>query len=549
MLDRISIRNYIIIESQEIAFSDGLNIITGDTGAGKSIILEGLTLVLGARAESGVLLDPSKKAVIEAIFTHYPKDVDRLLSENDVDLGDEIIMRREILPSGKSRAFVNDTPVRLDFMRTISGALIDLHQQFETLEIQHRDMQFEVLDAFAGTTGQVKTYGSLYAKHSALRSRVNRLTDERAKAHQERDYIEYQMSEISEVMPEKGQMAEWEETYNIQEHAEDIRNSLMSAIDILRDSDRAIIDTVGQLASSLGVYKSQDVQSLSERLISTAAELEDIVGEMSTLESRFEADPQLKAELEEKLDAIRKLFFKHGLKTEEALIELADSFQAKLDGWEEISSDLESAIQELDQTLYALKQSAATLHDTREEYAPLLAGEVSDMLSELEMKNARFRIDVQATDEINERGSDLLDFMFAANKGSEFEPVGKVASGGELSRLSLCIKSVVCKKMQLPSMVFDEIDAGVSGQVALKMGEMLRQLAADQQVIMITHSPQIAANARLHLRVEKYDTSDRSYARVAKLDEEQRILEVAKMLSGDPPTQAAIMNAKELIIQ
>ena len=549
MLERISIRNYVIIESQEVNFSTGLNIITGDTGAGKSIILDALTLVLGARAESRVLLDNSRKAVIEVTFINYPKSLDTALSENDCDIGDEIIMRREILPSGKSRAFVNDTPVRLEFMRSISSSLIDLHQQFETLEIQQRDMQYSVLDAYAYITDKVATYRNLYAKYGALSARINRLTEERNRAAKERDYVEYQLNELMEAMPEPGQLQQWEETFSLQENAVEIQGTLLATISALRDDDRAVIDVLNHMASSLSGFGIQGVDEIVERLSSSVAELEDIVSEMSLLESKLDPDPILKAELQEKIDAVSRLLLKHSLRSEQELRELADSFTERLEGWQEVSTDLDKAIAEKDQTLTDLKELGAMLYETRSKFAPVLSEEVSTMLTDLEMKNARFVVDVETTDDINERGSDILNFRFAANKGSSLEPIGKVASGGELSRLSLCIKSVVSKKMQLPSMVFDEIDAGVSGQVALKMGALLKQLSADQQVIMITHSPQIAANACLHLKVEKYDTATHSVARVSELDKEQRIHEVAKMLSGDPPTEAAILNAKELIIQ
>ena len=372
MLERISIRNYVIIESQEIVFSGGLNIITGDTGAGKSIILDALTLVLGSRAESRVLLNPEKKAVVEATFANYPKQLDRVLSEHDVDLSNEIIMRREILPSGKSRAFVNDTPVRLDFMRSISGYLIDLHQQFETLEIQQRDLQYDVLDAYAGLQNQVRNYRDLFSKHSALSARVNRLTEERARAAQERDYVEYQLTELNEFLPQPGELQEWEDVFSLQSNAEEIRNLLMSTTAALRDDDRAIIDVLKHFATSLNDYSAREVSALGDRIHSVATELEDVAADMAALESNFDPDPELKAELEEKIDGVRRLFLKHGIQTEQELIDLAESFQQRLDGWEEIGADLDKAIAERDQTLNDLKELGTILYQARTKYAPPL---------------------------------------------------------------------------------------------------------------------------------------------------------------------------------
>ncbi len=549
MLDRLYIQNYAIIESQEIEFSGGLNVITGETGAGKSIMLGALALVLGARAESRVLFDTSKKAIVEAQFGNYPKALDQLLAQNDVDISDEVIMRREILPSGKSRAFVNDTPVRLDFMRLISSKLIDLHQQFESLEIQESAMQFEILDGFSELEPQIKTYKALYTKNLALNAKVVRLTTDRAKAIQEKDYIEFQLNELTTVMPEEGQIEKWEAEYEMQDNAEIIQASLFEGNHVINESENSIINAIRRIIGSLAEIsqKSKDLLSLGNRLESVTFELEDISGEMLAISTQVEPNPSLKNELEDKLDAVRRLMLKHNVQSGEALQAIANEFQNTLDNWEALSSDLDRAIAERDHTKAELRTLASDISTIRIKNSIPFARETNDMLIELEMKNARFEIRVIDTGELNSIGSDSVDYLFSSNLGVELQPVNKVASGGELSRLSLCIKSVVCQKMKLPTMIFDEIDTGVSGQVALKMGQLLKHLATDQQVIMITHSPQIAAHGNRHLRVSKHDLTERSVAKIYLLEESERVYEIAKMLSGDPPTEAAVMNAKELI--
>jgi DNA repair protein RecN (Recombination protein N) len=549
MLDRLYIQNYAIIEHQEIEFSGGLNIITGETGAGKSIMLGALALVLGARAESRALFDTSKKAIVEAQFGYYPKSLDRLLVQQDVDISDEIIMRREILPSGKSRAFINDTPVRLDFMRVVSSKLIDLHQQFESLEIQESAMQFEILDGFSELEPLILSYRALYSKHQALNAKVVRLEEERVRALQEKDYVEFQLNELLAALPEDGQFEKWEAEYVLQDNAEQIQASLFEGMHTIRESESSVVDIIRRIALSLSdvSQSSKKLETLVNRLESVTFELEDISTEMSSISAEVEPNPALKSELEEKIDAVRRLMLKHNTRSAEELNILANGLQDKLDNWQALNTDLEKGIAERSQTHSELLTIASEISHIRNENAIPFAREVNTMLLDLEMKNARFEVEVTDTSQLHTTGSDSVEFLFSSNLGADLQPVGKVASGGELSRLSLCIKSVVCQKMKLPTMIFDEIDTGVSGQVALKMGQLLRLLATDQQVIMITHSPQIAAHGQRHLKVSKRDLTERSIAEINLLEPSERVYEIAKMLSGDPPTDAAVTNAQELI--
>ncbi len=552
MLTRLYIRNFVIIDEQDIEFGDGLNIITGETGAGKSILLGALGLVLGNRADKKVLRDTSTKAIIEVTFQEYPSSLDEQLADADVDVGsDELIMRRELLPSGKSRAFINDTPVRLEFLRNVGYTLVDLHQQFQTLEIQEQPMQFRMLDAYSGIAPEVKDYGKLYMKLVALREKVRRLESDRARSIQEKDYIEFQLDELVQALPEEGQYQEWSNEFSLLENAVDIQEAIAESMEQLRENEHALISSLRQLAVRIGRVgdRHDPLNAISTRIESTAVELEDIASELSAVGDRIDPDPQRKVELEERLDLIHKLFLKHNVQSEEELLVLRSSLEEKVKGWHAVSDDLDKALQERDYTESQLQELATKISDQRQASAQRFAVEVNEMLKGLEMKNSRFEVRVERSDNLGKHGIDDVQFLFAANKGGQLEPVGKVASGGELSRLSLCIKSVVCKTMHLPTMIFDEIDSGVSGQVALRMGALLRELAEGQQVIMITHSPQIASRAARHLKVSKNDRAEMTTAYVSPLESQERIEEIAKMLSGDPPTEAAVLNARELINQ
>ena len=551
MLTRLRIQNFVIIDEQEILFTQGLNIVTGETGAGKSIMLGALSLVLGTRAESRVLRDMSAKAVIEATFENYPDFLDQRFADADVDISTDLIMRREILPSGKSRAFINDTPVRLEFMRSVGHVLVDLHQQFQTLEIQEQSMQFKMLDAYAGVELDMLNYTEQYRKLGVLKEKVSKLETERTRSIQERDYIEYQLEELTSVLPNEDVFNEWEEEFKLLENAESIQSVVAEGLHTIRDIDSSIINVLRNLSFKLeSAGKSvESIASMAQRIDGAAVELEDVATELADLADKIEPDPQRKEELEMQLDAVQKLYLKHNVQSINELVAIMEALDARIKGWQAVSDDLELAIKERDYTTEVLLKTGSAISTKRKDKAVAFASEVNTMLRGLEMKNARFEVAVENTGEVSRYGLDKVDYLFAANKGSSLEPVGKVASGGELSRLSLCIKSVVCQTMQLPTMIFDEIDSGVSGQVALKMGDLLKELADEQQVIMITHSPQIAAKATRHLKVSKRDQQETTIADITVLEPTQRVEEIAKMLSGDPPTDAAVLNAQELINQ
>ncbi|MDX1479466.1 MAG: DNA repair protein RecN [Saprospiraceae bacterium] len=548
MLHRLLIQNYAIIQRQEITFDAGLSIITGETGAGKSILLGALSLVMGQRADSKVLYDKDRKAIVEATFVEYPDDLHDVLAEHELDQMEQMILRREILPSGKSRAFVNDTPVRLDVMQRLSSRLVDLHQQFESLEIQEATMQYQILDAFAGLTDKVAAYRAMYQTYQALNQKIDRLVEERRQSLQQRDYLTFQLEELNNAAVEPGQLEEWESDYRMLANASEIKGALSEAAGVLDGSDGAVTDRLRAVINTLRPHASDPrLQELTDRLVSLSVEAADLSQELFRQEEAIDPDPGQLATLESRIDTVRRLMMKHGVNTDEELAEVREAFSRQLADWEALGDDLQQTEHERDQTLERLKELAGEISAARHAQGTALSKVVIQLLRDLEMKHAVLNIDITPLDKPGPQGMDHVEFLFSANLGAEQLPIKKVASGGELSRLSLCIKSVVSRKMELPTLIFDEIDTGVSGQVALKMGKLLHDLSEAHQVIMITHSPQIASRAHDHFLVKKSDHQQRSIAEVIRLDQQGRILEIAKMLSGDPPTEAAVLNAKELI--
>ncbi|MDX1407767.1 MAG: AAA family ATPase, partial [Saprospiraceae bacterium] len=485
MLHRLFIQNYAIIEQQEIAFEAGLSIITGETGAGKSILLGALSLVMGQRADSKVLYHKEQKAVVEATFVDYPPALHSVLEAHDLDILDSMILRREILPSGKSRAFVNDTPVRLDLMQIVSGSLVDLHQQFESLEIQESSMQYEILDAFAGISDNVLAYRKTYRAYLDLNQRISQLEEQRRQAMQQRDYLEFQFEELQSANLEAGQLEEWESEYHLLSNATEIKRILSEGAEVLNGAESSVVDQLRLLVNALEPHLHEDsLRDIAGRMRSLSIEAEDLSQEMHRGLQAIDPDPAQQHALETRIDTVRRLMMKHGVTTDAELVDLQTSLAGQLEESDALDQDLEHAVKERDETLSALSVMAHEISQQRTTHAGELGQVVMDLLHDLEMKHAVLRVEVTPLDAPAMLGMDQVEFLFSANLGAEQMPIKKVASGGELSRLSLCIKSVVSQKMQLPTLIFDEIDTGVSGQVALKMGQLLHALAANHQVIM-----------------------------------------------------------------
>jgi DNA repair protein RecN (Recombination protein N) len=548
MLKSLSISNYVIITRTEMMFTPDLNMITGETGAGKSIILGALGLVLGRRADLQALFDPEQKAVIEAIFSDPDKQVELLLVASEIDPDPEVILRREISPTGRSRAFVNDTPVTLEVMSEIGSALVDIHQQFDTLELQQTREQYQILDAFCQIQVESAQYQREFATYTQLRIKLEELRKRQAEALKEKDYLTFQLSEFEHLPLEPGGLAEMESEFQLQSGAVEIQRSLHEVVEIL-DGEESLTNAIVQQVRTL-TKLAQGTTRLTqfiERLQDLLDQSQDLGTELRHFAEELEPNPVRLQELEDKMNVINRVMLKHGAADEAELLQIRTQLESQLQTWSNLDDTIAGHEAELKRLAQSLGTQAKHISKARKSGAPKLSDLVSGALHDLSMKHAKLEIQVASSKTIHALGVDDIDFLFAPNLGSEPKPVKKIASGGELSRLNLCLKSAVSDQMQLPTLVFDEIDAGVSGDVAMRMGHKLKALSTRHQVIMITHSPQIAARAGHHLQVTKSDVDGRSIAIVKSLKKAERITEIAKMLSSDPPTKAAIQNAKTLI--
>ncbi|HYH14126.1 MAG TPA: DNA repair protein RecN [Flavisolibacter sp.] len=551
MLSRLSIQNYAIIDELDVDFSSNLNIITGETGAGKSIILGALGLILGQRADSGSLKNREKKCIVEGIFKNELLDehVITFLKEQELDIQDELVVRREIAPNGKSRAFVNDTPVNLSQLNQLSSLLVDLHQQFDTLEIGESDFQREVLDALAGTFPILKTYRQLYAKVQSTRHRLETLRDQKNQFNKEFDYHQFQFSELDEAGFKENELEDLEQELKTQTNAEGIRLALGKAYHCLEESEDPIIRQLKSIVNGLQPYTDlhADIPSLIQRLQSAYIELQDIADETDRISNHISADPAVIEKINERLSLGYKLFKKHGVKTTEELLIIKGQLEEKLQAVLNIDDEIVSVEKEFAQLIKQAEDMAANISKARQAQVISLEKIVNSMLAQVGMPNARLQVAIKKGS-LSVTGFDEIEFLFDANKSNQFQPLRKVASGGELSRLMLCIKSLVATSMNLPTLIFDEIDTGISGEAAKQVGVIMKELAGARQVICITHQPQIAGKADAHYLVYKAVKEDSITTGVRQLNVDERIVAIAKMLSGEKPTAAALENAREMVM-
>jgi DNA repair protein RecN (Recombination protein N) len=550
MIQRLLIRNYAIIEHLEIEFANGLTIITGETGAGKSILLGGLGMILGNRADTKVLYKATEKCVIEAFFdiSHY--DLKAFFEENEIDMDPQTVVRRELAPNGKTRAFINDTPVNLGQLREFSSKLVDLHQQFDTLDIHDATFQLQMVDALADNKHPLSNYREKFKIFQSDRKRLVELKDKNERAAREIEFLNFQLAEFNKAELVTGEQERIEAEQQKLQNAETIKRNLSAAFRAISEDENSV---VGQL-KSVGIMVSQvkkyapSVAKLHERFESLLFELEDIGGELEAVADDTEYDPERIADIQTRLDVIYKLQKKHGVVSVDQLLELQDKLQSQLDAFGDLSSDIEHLEQQLVVQEAELKTLATALSDKRKAVIPNFEKQVEAMLHQLSMENARLQVQILESSELTTNGCDDVQFLFAANKGSRMQAIKDVASGGELSRLALCTKSLVAAAIPLPTLIFDEIDSGVSGDVALKMGNILQKLASHHQIVVITHSPQVAAKADKHYFVYKTHKEDRTYTNVRPLSTDERIRSIAVMLSQNPPSDSAIANAKELLM-
>jgi len=552
MLKKLYIQNYAIIEHLNLDLDAGLTIITGETGAGKSILLGALGLIMGKRADSKVLFDPNLKCVVETEFDINSYQLQSFFEQNDIDYEENLIIRREIAASGKSRAFINDTPSNLTVVKELTAHLLDMHQQFDTLGLQQKSFQTTLLDALAGNQNHLSLYSEQFKKYQSDRKKLTQLREQEKSANQEHEFILFQLKEFGEVALISGEENELDQNLSLMESAESIK-SIAERFDFLvNQSENSITQQLSAIAKEITSLDSDDptLKSAYERLLGTNEELLDTAKELEGLSARIDFDPKKINQLRERQDSINRLLNKHRANNVEDLISIREDLQTRADAVSDLSGTIKKLEVQVEETQIELATKAKKISSKRKKAIPSLEKKVHALLAQLSMGSAQLKIKLESDLELKANGSDDIEFTFASNVGSSFQSIKDVASGGEMSRLSLCIKSIVADAISLPSMIFDEIDTGVSGKVSLKMGMILKDLSKGHQVISITHSPPIAAQADKHLFIYKEDGKERTFTHLKEIEGEEKVMEIAKMMSGgDPPTDRALANAAELLAQ
>ncbi len=549
MLKQLHISNYALIDELEISFDKGFNVITGETGAGKSILLGALAFALGERADTGVLYDKEKKCVVEAQFELNDNKLRPLFEENDLDFETECLFRRELNPQKKSRAFINDTPVALQTMKEIGDQLVDIHSQHDSLLLTDTDFQLRLLDEIAQNQTVLADYQAEYGNYNTLKRKLNELKEVATKNTAENDYLKFQLEELEKANLKEGEYVEIEQTLSVMENAEEIKTLLVTANGLLDDSENAMLGQCNELTSTLQRLKHllPDTEELAERIENLKVELKDIAYDLRRKEDETQFDEGQLQSLQERYDLLSRLMMKHHAADFEALISLRDSLKEKVNAFENIDEAIAKAQQQLDECVKLLTQKAKTLHDKRCKAATAFGEKVSALVRQLAMPFAVFQVEVQSQEGFGSKGSDEVRFLFSANKGIAVDDIRRVASGGELSRLMLSIKSAVSDYNYIPTLIFDEIDTGVSGEVAAKIGGIMRQMGQSLQLISITHLPQVASQAEHHYFIYKDNEGERTQSHIRLLDSAERIGEIAKMLSNDKVTPEALKAAEVLL--
>ena len=549
MLKQLQISNYALIDELEVSFEAGFNVITGETGAGKSILLGALGFALGERADTSILYDKDKKCVVEARFELNDEALKPLFEENDLDFDTDCIFRRELSPQKKSRAFINDTPVALQTMKDIGSQLVDIHSQHDSLLLTDADFQLRLLDEIAQNGGILADYQTEYANYNALKRKVNELKEIATKNTAENDYLKFQLDELEKADLKSGEYADIEQTLRVMENAEEIKTLLVTANGLMEDSETAILGQINLLSSTLQRMKHllPDTEDLGERIENLKVELIDIAYDLRHKEDETQFDETQLQNLQERYDLLNRLMMKHRLSDFEALVSLRDSLQEKVNAFENIDEAIAQAEKQLKNNEKQLSNLAKALHDKRCQAANAFGEKVGQLVRQLAMPFAVFHVAVEHQDTFTAKGADSIRFLFSANKGIAPDDIRRVASGGELSRLMLAIKSAVSDYNYIPTLIFDEIDTGVSGEVAAKIGSIMRQMSHSLQLIAITHLPQVASQALHHYFIYKDNKGERTQSHIRLLDSGERIGEIAKMLSNDTVTPEALRAAEVLL--
>lgn len=550
MLKQLSIQNYAIIDSIDIKFPNEMNVVTGETGAGKSIIMGALGLILGERADSAALVNKEKKCIVEGIFsTENKNDVKIFLKNNELDGEEELVVRREIAVNGKSRAFINDTPVNLDQLRELSNLLVDLHQQFDALQLGENDFQRQVIDSLAGNPAVLNEYKGIYYQWKVLQKHLDILKVQKLQFDKEADYNQFQYNELEEAAFRENELEEVDLELKMLNNAEEIKSALSKVYFELTESETPLVQQLKVLLNQLQAYSSYHpkLPEVIERFQSAHLELQDLTGDLNSISSEVNYDPKKIEQLNERLSLGYKLVKKHGVKTTGELLAIQKQLEEKLQAVLNIDESIQQKEKEVLKTKQMLNAAAEKISVERKKQVKPLEEKVNKLLVQVGMPNAKLKVDIRDEEELNSFGKNSIEFLFDANRSKQFLPVRKVASGGELSRLMLCIKSLVAQKLDMPTLIFDEIDSGISGEAARQVGIIMKGLAANRQVICITHQPQIAGKANAHFFVYKESVKGEVKTNIRLLSKDERITAIARMLSGEKPTTAAMENAREMV--
>ena len=549
MLTSLSIKNYALIDTLQVNFNDGFSIITGETGAGKSILLGGLSLILGKRADLSSLKDTTQKCIIEAVFNVSNYNLKSLYEAEDLDYEEQTIIRREILPSGKSRAFVNDSPVNLSGLQLLGERLIDIHSQHQTLQLTSNDFQFQVIDALANNADVLYNYKQELKTFKKLQKELKALLAFQAEAIKEHDYNSFLLNELVEANLIEGEVETLEEEYETLNNVEGIKEKLSEAYQLLSEEQIGVLSSLTALKNTFQKLSSYSLkyEDLYNRVNSSLIEMDDVYSEDDALQDDLDADPMRLEVVDAKLKVLHNLMQKHVATDIPELIQIKNALEDKVSVIENLDATIDKKQSEITLKENEINAIAETIHKKRLEVIPLLKTQLENILESLGMPNAQFKIEAVLSHEFFTNGKDELSFLFSANKGGQFNELKKAASGGELSRIMLAIKSILSNYIQLPTIMFDEIDTGVSGEISNKMGDIMLEMSKAMQVFSITHLPQIAAKGHSHFKVYKEDVNEVTQTNLVKLNHDERIVEIAQMLGGIEMSSSAIAHAKELL--
>lgn len=548
MLNRIFIQNFALIDSLDISLDKGLQVITGETGAGKSIILGALRLILGERADLKAIADAGKKSVVEAEFT-VPQQLQGFFEEYDVDFETPTIIRREILPAGKSRAFVNDVPVTLEVLKNLSANLVDIHSQFETSNLFSEDYQFKIIDGLSKNKTLIAGYQSEFYKVKSIEKKLHSLKNQLEEGNKEADYKNFLLSELQEINLDETDFEDLQTKLSTQENAGIISENLASIFARFDAEEIGVLDAVLDSKSKLSRVAdlSHEFSELKQRFEENFVELKDILFELQNKAEQIEMDPELLEVLNSKINKLNALFLKHNVTTVPELIEIREKFSDEQRGFAELENYIAESEKELGATYKNLENIAAKLSENRKKSAPVFTKKVEELLKQLGLEKAKIEVQLDESKDFNLFGKENISILFQANSGFPLKPIQTAISGGERSRVMLAVKKIMAENAELPTLILDEIDTGVSGKVADEMGKVMQEMSRDMQLIVITHLAQVAAKGNNNYKVVKKEISGRTQSTIISLNAEEKLQEIAQLLSGSKITDAALKQAEELM--